>query len=195
MTMLRRVVVIAANSELASPGELAQARRLGRLLAENGITVVTDGYGIGASGTLADAAIEAGGQAVGVVLRSTRHDLIHPELTERRMVDTTSELRREWGGLADGILGLAGGFQSLDAAFGAWSWADPARETPLGLIDESGYYTGLLRLASDEVVDRFVRESQRGLLAIDNRAEEVLRRVAEYRPPETRRHELREAEE
>jgi hypothetical protein len=195
VTVLRRIVVVAANGELASPGELAQAHRLGKLLAENGITVVTDGYGIGASGTLADAAIEAGGQTVGVVLRSTKDDLIHPELTERRMVDSSAELRREWGSLADGILGLAGGFPTLDAAFAAWSWADPARETPLGLIDESGYYTDLLKLAPDEVVDRFVRESQRGLLAIDNRAEEVLRRLTEYRPPETRRQEPRELDE
>jgi predicted Rossmann-fold nucleotide-binding protein len=121
--------------------------------------------------------------------------LVHPKLTERRIVGTQGELEREWGSLADGILGLAGGFLTLDAAFESWSWASPAKETPLGLIDESSYYTGLLKLASDEAVDRFVRESQRGLLAIDNRAEEVLRRLADYRPPETRRHEPREFDE
>lgn len=156
---------------------------------------MTDGSGIGAAGTLADSAIEAGGRAVGVVLRSTAEDLVHPDLTERRTVDDPADLRREWGSLADGILGLAGGFPTLDAAFDSWSWAPAGTELPLGLIDESGYYSELLKLASDEVVDRFVRESQRGLLAIANRAEEVLRRLADYRPPETRRQEAREFDE
>ncbi len=196
MTTLRRVVVIASNTELASPGELAQARRLGRLLAENGITAVTDGCAIGASGTLANAALEAGGRAIGIVLASTARDLVHPGLSEQRFVEGRSELECEWGALADGILGLAGGFPTLDAAFAAWGWSKAAkRETPLGLIDESSYYTGLLKLASDEVVDRFVRESQRGLLAISNRAEEVLRRLADYRPPETRRNDPQDFEE
>jgi uncharacterized protein (TIGR00730 family) len=177
---------MASGAELAAPSELAQARRIGQLLAENGIAVITEGGAFGPSGTVAAAALEAGGRAIGVVLRSTPPELIHPALTERRPVETETDRATEIGAIADGVVGLAGGFPDFDAAFAVWSWT-PGRDLPLGLVDEDGYYSDRLKIAADGTVDRFVRESQRGLLVVARRIEEVIRRLADYRPPETRR--------
>ena len=191
MRPLRRLVVVASSEEIASPAQLALGRRLGRLLAENGITVVTDGTALGTSGTVTSAALESGGRAIGVDLDSTPTDRVHPGLTERRTVGSEPDRQKELGQLADAVLGLPGGFADLETAFAVWSWPDRgANELPLGLVDEDGYYSNLLKSAADLTVDRFVRESQRGLLVVSNRAEDVLRRLADFRPPETRRGEL-----
>jgi uncharacterized protein (TIGR00730 family) len=181
------VFVVASGAELASPGELAEARRIGHLLAENGIAVITDGTALGPSGTVAAAALEAGGRAIGVMLESVPAERLHPDLTERRAVETEAAVAAEIGALADAVLGLGGGFPDLDAAFAVWAWPAGGRELPLGLVDETGYYSELLKSAPDRTVDQFVRESQRGRLVVARRAEEVLRRLADYRAPETRR--------
>jgi uncharacterized protein (TIGR00730 family) len=190
------LVVVASSEEIASPAQLAVSRRLGRLLAENGITVVTDGSALGTSGTVASAALESGGRAIGVDLESTPTDRVHPGLTERRTVGSEPDREKELGRLADAVLGLPGGFADLEAAFAVWSWPDreAANELPLGLVDEGGYYSDLLKSAADPAVDRFVRESQRGLLVVSNRPEDVLRRLADFRPPETRRGEVADVE-
>jgi uncharacterized protein (TIGR00730 family) len=185
---LKRVLVVASAAEVATPEELVQAHQVGRLLGENGITVVTAGAGAGPAGTVASAALEAGGRVVGVILAGTADDRVHPALTERRVAATEEDRDRQLADMADAVLGLAGGFPDLDAAFALWTGLEPGgRELPLGLLDDAGYYSDLLKRASDGTVDRFVRESQRGCLVMAARLTEVLRRLADYRPPETRR--------
>jgi uncharacterized protein (TIGR00730 family) len=185
---MRRVLVVAPNAELATPGELASARRLGRLLGENSITALTDGSPLGAAGTVVDAVLTAGGSAIGVVLTSADERRIHPGLTERRVVSSQAEREAEWAGLADAVLALPGGFPTLDGALQVCDWsAISSKELPLGLIDEDNYYSLLFESASDAAIDRFVRELQRGRLIMAKRAEDVLRRLADFRPPETRR--------
>ena len=94
------------------------------------------------------------------------------------------------GAVADGFIGLPGGFASLETAFDVWTWGPAGREQPLGLLDHGDFYSGLLRNATDQAVDRFVQESQRGRLILAKDAAELLRRMSEYRPRETRRDTL-----
>jgi predicted Rossmann-fold nucleotide-binding protein len=167
--VLRRVAVFASQLEVDTPTAFAAAFEVGRLLGDNGIVMVYGGAGLGAMATAADKAIEAGGQA-------------------KRFQDE-EEFRAEVAARVDAIIGLPGGFASLDEAFAVWSWSsDSGREQPLGLLDLDDYYSGLFRGASDQAIDRFVRDSQRGQLVVSKNAEDLLRRLGDYRSPETRRN-------
>ena len=168
--MLRRIAVFASQLEVDTPAPLAAAFEMGRLLGERRIALVYGGAGVGAIATAAERAIGAGGEA--------------------RHYHSDEEFRAEVAARVDAILGLPGGFVTLEEAFAVWEWASgSSRERPLGLLDLDDYYTGLFRHASDEAVDRFVREGQRGQLVVSKDAEDLLRRLGEYRPPETRRNE------
>lgn len=185
--MVKRIAVIGSRSELAGPDELAAAQRVGRLLGERGLTLVYDGSALGSLGALAESAVKAGGRLAAVVIDSDAAPL-RDDLVERRRVDDRDGWRADVGGLADAWLGLPGAFERLEDAFDVWGWAArPPREQPLGLLDQADYYTALLRTASDPAVDRFVLESQRGRLVVGKDAAEMLHRLTEYRPPETRR--------
>jgi predicted Rossmann-fold nucleotide-binding protein len=87
---------------------------------------------------------------------------------------------------ADGFLALPGGLGSIGELFEAWG-RPGAAEKPCGLLNAANYFTTLLQSENDEVLDRFVRETQRGMLIVDRDAGELLRAMADYRAPETRR--------
>lgn len=163
---MRRVAVFASRSEIDTPDAFSAAYQVGRLLGENGLTMLYDGRPVGPIGTIARAVSDAGGL----------------------VVTLDQEFPARIGSEADAYLGLPGGFPSLEEAFAAWGWSSgDSRERPLGLLDLDDYYSSLLRDASDETVDRFVRESQRGLLIVSKEPIDLLRRLVDYRPPETRR--------
>jgi predicted Rossmann-fold nucleotide-binding protein len=166
--VLRRIAVFGSGREVDTPDAFAAAFEVGRLLGENGIVMIYAGAEVGPVATAAERARAAGGVAIGF--------------------PTGEEFRAEVAATADGILGLPGGFESLEEAFAVWGWsAGTGREQPLGLLDLDDSYSKLLRQASDRAVDRFVTESQRGLLILGREPEDLLRRLAEYRPPESRR--------
>jgi len=161
---LRRVAVFAGSTAAQRPEYADAAVRTGRLLAENGITLLTEGITTGLTETVAEAA-RAGG---GVVVHMPRD----PVMVEK----------------ADGFLALPQGIANLDELFQLWSWRHGGdAERPTGLLNVGGYFTGLLKDESDEAVERFVRESQRGMLIVDPDPESLLRAMADFRPPETRR--------
>lgn len=183
--MLRRIAVFAGQAELVSPDEVAAALQVGRLLGENAITLVFDSSATGMIATVADTTVQSGGRLLGI--RLGNHAAARSDLAEDRMARSIDEWREEIGKLSDAFIALPGGFQSLGEAFELWHWGGGSADRPLGLLDQGGYYSALLKEASDDAVDRFVIESQRGQLVVGTSATELLRRLADYRAPEGRR--------
>ena len=61
-------------------------------------------------GAVADAALAAGGEVIGVIPRRlVDRELAHPGLTELRVVETLHERKAEMAALADGFIALPGG--------------------------------------------------------------------------------------
>ncbi|MGE0552345.1 MAG: LOG family protein [Gemmatimonadales bacterium] len=183
--MLRRVAVLASESELACPDDLALAQRSGAALAERSIAVITSGLSLGTTGMVADAAIRAGGRVIGVLLESTPAELSHAGLVESHRTADPAAQYRQIATLADAILFLPGAVASLEQLI-ELKLATPAREVAFGLLDEGGFFSGLLATAGDEALDAFVRESQRGAVTLGRDLDELLTRLASYRPPEGR---------
>jgi hypothetical protein len=131
-------------------------------------------------------ALEAGGRVVGVVLAGLSAELVHPGLSERRAVTDAAGQRAEMLELAEATLALPGAYAALGEVFGFQAF-DPGRERPIGLLDEGGYYSALLSAADDRVLEQFIKHSQRGALTLGRDLDELLLRLSEFRPPETRR--------
>lgn len=161
---MRRVAVFAGSAEALAPEYAEAAVRAGRLLAGNGITLLTEGITTGLTETVSEAARQAGGMVV--------HMARDPVMVEK----------------ADAFLALPQGLANLDELFQLWSWQHAGdAERPTGLLNVAGYFTALLKDESDAAVERFVRESQRGMLIVDADLDSLLRAMADFRPPETRR--------
>lgn len=186
---LRRVCVFCGSNSGARPEYAEAAATVGRLLAQNGLTLVYGGASVGLMGTLADAALAAGGEVIGVIPESIAdREISHPGLTRLQVVATMHERKAAMADLADGFLALPGGLGTLEELFEIWTWGHLGyHEKPCGLLNIADYYTSLLKFVDDMVVEKFVRETQRGRLIVDRDPDALLRAMADFRPPETRR--------
>ena len=186
---LHRVCVFSGSSLGARPDYADAASAVGRLLATSGITLVYGGASVGLMGVLADATLQAGGRVIGVIPRAlVEQEIAHTGLTELRVVESMHERKAQMADLSDGFLALPGGLGTLEELFEIWTWGHLGyHQKPCGLLNTSEYYTSLLKFVDDMVVEKFVRETQRGMLIVDRDAGTLLRAMAEFQPPETRR--------
>jgi uncharacterized protein (TIGR00730 family) len=184
---LRRVCVFCDPDPNPGPEHRELAASVGWLLADNGVTLVYAGETGGAIDALAEAMIRAGAGAIAVITASEAlNSEIPGGLTERKVVASIEERNAALADLSDGFLALPGGISSLEELFAIWTWGG-GHEKPCGLLNRADYYTRLLNVTNDALLDRYVRERQRGMLIVDRDPAVLLRALAEFRPPETRR--------
>jgi len=172
----RKVCVYCASSTEAHPEYYDAARRLGRLLASHGITIVYGGGSVGAMGALADAALEAGGQLIGILPRFM-DDLEwgHRSLTELRIADDIHQRKRWMIEDVDAVVALPGGCGTFEELLEAITWKRLGLYVnPIVIVNVRGFYDPLVALLERAVAERFMDERHRAMWTVVDRPEEVL---------------------
>lgn len=180
----RRVCVFCGSSTGASPVYREAATALGRLLAERGVGVVFGGGRVGLMGALADGALACGGEVVGVIPGPLRtRELAHPGVSTMHVVPTMHARKALMNELSDAFVALPGGFGTFDELFEVVTWAQLGiHEKPIGLLNVGGYFDALLALVGHAVDEGFVRQPQRGLLAVADEPAALLAALRRHRP-------------
>jgi uncharacterized protein (TIGR00730 family) len=168
-------------------GYAEQAAALGALLAARGIGLVYGGASVGTMGAVADGALAAGGEVIGVIPEHlSRVEIAHAGLTELHVVADMHERKAKMAALSDGFLALPGGAGTLEELFEVWTWAQLGLHVkPIGLVDVAGYYGPLRKFVEHMVTEGFLRPQHRDLLAVHADPAVLLDRFAEYEPPAT----------
>lgn len=184
---MKRVCVFCGSNSGANPAYAAAADRLGRLLAERGLTLVYGGGNVGLMGILADAAVEAGGQVVGVIPEAMlKWEVGHPNLAELRVVASMHERKAAMAELADAFIALPGGVGTLEEVFEIWTWGQLGLHAkPLGFLDVAGYFERLHAFLDHMADEGFVKPRHRQMAAVHHDPEALLALLETYRPPET----------
>jgi uncharacterized protein (TIGR00730 family) len=182
---LSSVCVFCGSNGGAEPAYLEAARAAGRGLAERGLRLVYGGGKVGMMGALADAALEAGGDVVGVIPRSIfDREIGHGGLPDLRVVDSMHERKALMAELSDAFVALPGGIGTFEELFEAYTWAQLGlHRKPLGLLDVAGYYEPLEAMLDHAVEQRFLRAETRAMLTRDDTLDGLLERFAAWEPP------------
>ena len=182
---IRRVCVFCGSSTGREPGHRRLAEALARALAERGIGIVYGGARVGLMGALADAALVAGGEVIGVIPRALiEREIGHTGLTELRIVESMHERKALMAELADGFVALPGGVGTLEELFEVWTWAQLGlHRKPCGLLDVDGFFAPLVDFLDRLVEAGFIHPTYRAMLAVASTPEELLARFAAYEPP------------
>lgn len=115
MPELRRVCLYAGSSPGTDPSYVDAAASLARLLAHRGIGIAYGGASVGLMRTLADAAMAAGGEVIGVLPRALgSREIGHPGLTRLELVETMHERKARMAELSDAFIALPGGVGTLE---------------------------------------------------------------------------------
>jgi uncharacterized protein (TIGR00730 family) len=182
---MRRLCVFSGSSPGGHPDYAQAAEELGRALAAQGLGLVYGGADVGLMGTVANAALEAGGEVVGVIPQAlVDREIAHTGLTDLHVVGSMHERKAKMAELADGFVALPGGMGTLEELFEVYTWTQLGLHSkPLGLLDVRGYYTQLAAFLDHAVAERFVTAEHREMLVVEQRAEAMIEAFRRWRPP------------
>jgi uncharacterized protein (TIGR00730 family) len=182
---MERLCVFSGSSPGARPDYTRAAEELGRALAARGIGLVYGGASVGLMGALADAMLDAGGDAVGVIPQAlVDREIAHPGLSDLRIVGSMHERKALMAELADGFVALPGGMGTLEELFEVYTWTQLGLHSkPLGLLDVRSYYAKLVAFLDHAVEERFLTVEHREMLVVEERADALLEAFRRWRAP------------
>ncbi len=182
---MKRACVFCGSRDGTRTQYVASARRMGEALARRGIGLVYGGGGIGLMGVLADAALSAGGEVIGVIPEAlVAREVAHGGLTDLRVVASMHERKALMAELADAFVALPGGFGTLEEFCEALTWAQLGiHRKPCGLLNVEGFFDPLLSLFDHAVRERFVSPDHRSLVVAEDDPERLLDALSRWEPP------------
>jgi uncharacterized protein (TIGR00730 family) len=185
MNELRSVTIYCGSSPGADPAFTEKTRELARLLASSDIRVVYGGSHAGLMGVLADAAMEAGGEVLGVMPRALfDREAAHTGLSELRVVGSMHERKALMAELSDAFIALPGGIGTLEELIEVYTWSQLGmHRKPLGVLNVNGYYDALAAFLDVAVEQGFLRAQQREVLISEADPEALLQRLTGAKPP------------
>jgi uncharacterized protein (TIGR00730 family) len=176
---VRRVCVFCGASSGRLPDYADAARAFGAAAAARGLGIVYGGGRVGLMGAVADAALGAGGEVIGVIPQElVDRELAHGGLTELHVVGSLHERKALMAELSDAFVALPGGFGTLDELLEQLTWSQLGLHAkPVGLFEVQEYWRPLIALARHATEEGFVRESDLGAIAVGADAEGLLDRL------------------
>lgn len=136
-------------------------------------------------GMLADAALGAGAEVIGVIPRGLlNREVGHASLTELLVVETMHERKATMAELSDGFVALPGGLGTLEELFEVWTWAQLGiHRKPCAVLNVDGYFDSLLKFVDGAVAHGFAPAAYRAMLLVDQDPRALIARMEEYEPP------------
>jgi uncharacterized protein (TIGR00730 family) len=159
---------------------------LARHLADRKIAIVYGGSRVGLMGVMADAALAAGGEVIGVIPQSlVAKEIAHTGLSDLRIVESMHQRKALMADLSDAFIALPGGFGTLDEFCEILTWTQLGlQKGPCGLLNVEGYYNLLLNMFDHAVAEQFIRPQHRGMVIADEGPEALVTRLMEYEVPQ-----------
>jgi uncharacterized protein (TIGR00730 family) len=175
-----RICIYSGSSFGTAPEYKTAAAEFGAACARRGLGIVYGGGSVGLMGTLADAALAAGGEVIGVIPRAMiAEERAHQRLTELIPVDSMHERKHRMAHLSDSFVALPGGIGTLEEVVEVFTWLQLGLHLkPVGLLSVGGFYDPLLRLLDHMRDEGFLTPAHRAMLTVERDPEPLLDRLA-----------------
>lgn len=187
MPAIKAVTVFGGAASGSDPIFRETATRLGQGLAEAGITVIFGGGSIGMMGAVADGALAAGGQVIGIIPDFlARREVAHTKVTEMIVTDSMHSRKRRMFELSDGFVTLPGGLGTLDETFEMITWRQLDQHAkPILICDVMGWGAHFGRMVDSYIAMGFVPARAHEWFEILPDAGSIVRRLTELPVIET----------
>jgi len=174
--METNICIYCGSTVGTHPEYAAAARSIGRALVRHGFGLVYGGGRVGLMGIVADAVLERGGRAIGVIPEPLAvKEVAHHGLTELHVVANMHERKAMMAGRAHAFLTLPGGIGTFEEFFETLSWATLGlHQKPMGILNVAGYFDPLLALLDHAVAAGLARAENLKLLLVSSDPEAVV---------------------
>ena len=183
--MTRRICVFCGSSSGTRQSYAEAATTMARHHVANRIGIVYGGGKVGLMGTLADAALQNGGEVIGVIPQSlVEKEVSHSGLSDLRVVGSMHERKALMAELSDGFIALPGGFGTLEEFCEVLTWTQLGlHRKPCGFLNIEGYYDQLLSFFDHAVAEQFLKPVHRRMVISDSCPESLVCRLLDYEVP------------
>jgi len=177
------ICVYCGSSPGNDPAFLEAATRMGASLAQGGHKLVYGGGNVGLMGAVADAALMAGGEVIGVIPEMlAERELAHDRLTTLHTVLTMHERKFRMAELSDGFIAMPGGIGTLEEIIEIFVWSQLGVHTkPCGILNINGFYDPLLSFLEHMTSAQFLSSGHLAQLQVDSDPESLLSKMLSFR--------------
>lgn len=183
---MKTICVYCGSSDKMNDDYLQAARQMGGLIARRGFTLAYGAGSTGMMGAVANGALEAGGEVIGVIpTMFNTPALMHVGLSRLEIVDTMHARKKRLVDISDAFIALPGGFGTFEELFEVLTWAQIGLHSkPVGVLNTQGYYTTLISAIDHARKEGFIYAEHRSLLVCASEPEELLDALESFRYPE-----------
>jgi len=182
---MKSICVYCGSSDKISPVYLEAALQTGREIAKAGLQLWYGAGSTGLMGAVADGALQAGGEVIGVIpaLFNTPQ-LAHLSLTRLEVVDSMHQRKERLAQQADAFVALPGGYGTFEEFFEILTWAQIGLHCkPVGLLNIHRYFDPLLAMVEHARREGFIYAEHRALFVAEEHPQRLLAALEDYQPP------------
>ena len=184
--MTNSIAVYCGSAFGTDPIFLETAQNIGKMIAQQGKTLVYGGSHSGLMGVIADSALNEGGKVIGVIPEILLNkEMAHPNLTELYIVKNMQERKLKMSELADGFVALPGGSGTFEEIFEQWTWAQLGIHLkPCAFLNVNGFYDDLIRFLEVSTAKGFTHSRFMDTLIYSPSIQEILEKMDSFIAPE-----------
>lgn len=163
---MKSISVFCGANFNGDPAILKAVNDLASVFVEKDITLIFGGGRVGVMGLIADAVLNRGGKAIGVIPQFLLDKEVgHTGLTDLIITSNMHERKQKMADLSDGVITLPGGFGTLEEFFEVLTWLQLGlHNNPIGLLNIDGFYGPLLAQMDIMVEKKFLKPLNRELV-------------------------------
>ena len=182
---MKSVCVFCGSNPGNEPAYGQAAATLGKTIAARGLALVYGGAEVGLMGMVADAALKAGGEVIGVIPKSlVEKEIAHKGLTRLETVTSMHERKARMADLSDGFINLPGGTGTMEEMFEIWTWGQLGfHAKPIAVLNVLGFYDPLMAFLDHQRDEGFIKPGLRDTLLSETDPDRLLDAMARYEPP------------
>lgn len=186
---MKSVCVFCGSSSGFHPIYEKAAYKLGKLIAEENITLIYGGGSVGLMGVLADSVMEHKGEVIGIIPKFLYDKEVgHDELTELIIVESMHERKQKMAELAHGFIAMPGGIGTMEELFEIFTWSQLGLiKKPIALFNVNNFYDDITKFLDKMVKEGFLKDEDAGLLINSQNIHELIAKMMAYTYSETRK--------
>lgn len=179
---MKAISVFCGSNFDGNPVLLKALNDLADVMVEKDISLVFGGGRVGVMGLIADAVLQRGGTAIGVIPKFLMDKEVgHTGLTELIITDNMHQRKQKMADLSDGVITLPGGFGTMEEFFEVLTWLQLGlHKNPIGLLNVDGFYDPLLMQIDLMVEKKFLKPLNRELVLSDHDPKTLIERMEKF---------------
>lgn len=177
--MKKTICVYCASSTKVNQRYYDAAVELGELITQKGMRLVNGAGTMGLMRACADAVLNSGGEAVGVIPQfMVDRNWHYEDMTDLIITKDIHERKRKLATMADALIALPGGCGTLEELLEVITWKQLGIiNKPIVILNTDGYYTPLIEMLEKAAREHFMREEHLRLWTVASTPEEALEQV------------------